>query len=130
MYHNITLVGNLGRDPEMRYTPDGKPVTRFSVASKQTYTDRSGQRQNETTWFDVTTWAQAETCNQYLHKGDMVHIEGRLIPDKNSGSPKVWQANDGTHKASYEVRAIDVQFLRTKQPEANSAPPTTEEIPF
>jgi single-strand DNA-binding protein len=71
MYQRLVLVGRLGRDPEMRYTPDGTPVTSFSVATDRRWTDASGQQQERTVWFRVTAWRRlAETCNQYLRKGD------------------------------------------------------------
>jgi len=71
MYHKIIIVGNLGRDPEMRYTPDGTPVTHFSVATNRRWTDQEGQQHDETTWWRVTAWGrQAEVCNQYLQKGE------------------------------------------------------------
>ena len=109
-FHTLILVGNLGRDPEMRYTPSGQPVTTFSVASSRSYT-QNGQKVDETTWFRVTAWGkQAETCNQYLKKGSKVLVEGRLQPDENGG-PRVWNRQDGTPAASFEVTASTVRFL-------------------
>ncbi len=70
MYHTLIIVGNVGRDPEMRYTPSGQPVTSFSVATSRQYTGSNGQPVKETIWFKITTWGkQAEVCNQYLKKG-------------------------------------------------------------
>jgi single-strand DNA-binding protein len=113
MYHTIIIVGNLGRDPEMRYTPSGLPVTSFSVASNRTFT-RDNQQVKETIWFKVTTWGkQAETCNNYLKKGSKVLIEGRLTPGDN-GSPRMWTAQDGTSRSSYEVTANTVRFLSSR----------------
>jgi single-strand DNA-binding protein len=113
-FHTIILVGNLGRDPEMRYTPSGQPVTSFSVASSRSYTNPNGEKVDETTWFRVTAWGkQAETCNQYLHKGSKVLVEGRLTPDKNGG-PRVFQRQDGTTGASFEVTAGTVRFLSSR----------------
>ena len=113
MYHTIIIVGNLGRDPEMRYTPSGLPVTSFSVASNRTFT-RDNQQVKETIWFKVTTWGkQAETCNNYLIKGSKVLIEGRLTPGDN-GSPRMWTAQDGTSRSSYEVTANTVRFLSSR----------------
>jgi single-strand DNA-binding protein len=110
-WHTLVLIGNLGRDPEMRYTPSGTPVTSFNVASNRSYTDQSGQKVDETIWFRVTAWGkQAETCNQYLHKGSKVLVEGRLVPDSNGG-PRIWQKQDGTPGASFEVNASTVRFL-------------------
>ena len=88
MYHTIIIVGNLGKDPEMRYTPSGQAVTSFSVASNRSWTDSNGQKQTEVIWFRISAWGkQAEICNQYLKKGSKVLIEGRLTPDKSTGGP-------------------------------------------
>ncbi len=112
MYQKIVIVGRLGRDPEMRYMPDGTAVTSFSVATDRRWTDRStGQPVQETTWFRVSVWGrQAESSNQYLSKGRMVLVEGRLTPDANGG-PRIWTAQDGTARASFELKADSVQFL-------------------
>ncbi len=111
MFHTIIIVGNLGRDPEMRYTPAGQPVTSFSVASSRSYNGSDGQKVDETIWFRVTAWGkQAETCNQYLRKGSKVLVEGRLTPDENGG-PRIWNRQDGTPAASFEVTASTVRFL-------------------
>ena len=111
-YQKITIVGNLGRDPEMRYTPGGQAVTNFTVASNRQYTASSGERVKETTWFRISAWGrQAETVNQYLKTGAQVLIEGRMTPDKESGGPRVWTRKDGTSAASFEVTAERVVFL-------------------
>lgn len=113
-YHTLILIGNLGRDPEMRYTPSGQPVTSFSVASNRSYVNNNGEKTDETIWFRVTAWGKlAETCNQYLHKGSKVLVEGRLVPDKNGG-PRIWNRQDGTPSASFEVTANTVRFLSTR----------------
>jgi single-strand DNA-binding protein len=106
MYQKLFLIGRLGRDPEMRYTPDGTPVTSFSVATDRRWTDASGQQQQRTTWFRVTAWRkQAEICNQFLTKGRLVMVEGEL------SEPKPYQGRDGTWRASLDVTARSVQFL-------------------
>jgi single-strand DNA-binding protein len=111
-FHKITIVGNLGRDPEMRYTPGGQAVTNFTVASNRQYTASSGERVKETVWFRISAWGrQAETSNQYLKTGSQVLVEGRMTPDKESGGPRVWTRQDGTSAASYEVTADRVVFL-------------------
>ncbi len=115
MYHTLIIVGNLGKDPEMRYTPSGQAVTSFSVASNRKYTSSNGEQVNETIWFRISAWGkQAEICNQWLKKGSKVLVEGRLTPDKNTGGPRIWQKQDGTSAASFEVNASTVRFLSTR----------------
>jgi single-strand DNA-binding protein len=115
MWHTLIIVGNLGKDPEMRYTPSGQAVTSFSVATSRQYTANNGQLVKETTWFRVSAWGkQAETCNQYLKKGSKVLVEGRLQPDPNTGGPRIWNRQDGTPAASFEVRALNVRFLSSR----------------
>lgn len=110
-YHTIIIVGRLGRDPELRYTPTGQAVCNLSLATDSTFTDRNGQRVSKTTWFRVTVWGkQAETVNQYLSKGRQVLVEGRMNPDENGG-PRVWTRQDGTPAASYEITAQTIRFL-------------------
>jgi single-strand DNA-binding protein len=113
-FHTIIVVGNLGRDPEMRFLPSGQPVTSFSMASSRSYTNSQGEKIDETIWFRVSVFGKmAETCNQYLHKGSKVLVEGRLQADKN-GSPRVWTRQDGTPGASFEVTAATVRFLSSR----------------
>ena len=115
MYHTIIIVGNLGRDPEMRYTPSGQAVTNFSVATSRQYTGSNGESVKETIWFRVSTWGkQAETCNQYLRKGSKVLVEGRLVPDQSTGGPRLWTRQDGTSAASFEISANTVRFLSSR----------------
>jgi len=115
MYHTLVLVGNVGRDPEMRFTPSGQAVTSFSVATNRQYTSNNGATVKETIWFRVTTWGkQAEICNQYVKKGSKVLVEGRLTPDGETGGPRVWKAQDGTPRASFEVTANTVRFLSSR----------------
>jgi single-strand DNA-binding protein len=113
MYQKIIVIGNLGSDPEMRYMPDGTAVTNFSMATNRRWSDgRSGESKDETTWFRVSVWRkQAEAVNQYLSKGSRVLVEGRLRPDPQSGGPRLWTAQDGTVRASFEITAESVQFL-------------------
>ena len=123
MYHTIIIVGNLGRDPEMRYTPSGQAVTNFNVATNRQYTGSDGNQVKETIWFRVSTWGkQAETCNQYLRKGSKVLIEGRLTPDPSTGGPRLWQRQDGTTSASFEVSASTVRFLSSRGEDEGSYP--------
>lgn len=116
MYQSITIVGRLGRDPEMRYLPSGDPVTTFSVATDRVWTDRSGQRQRETAWFRVTVFGKsAETANQHLSKGKMVLVEGRLAVDPKTGGPRIYTRQDGTVAASFEIVANTVRFLSPRE---------------
>lgn len=116
MYHTLIIVGNVGRDPEMRYTPSGQAVTSFSVATNRQYTTGNGEQVKETLWFRVSTWGkQAEACNLYIKKGSKVLVEGRLNPDKETGGPRVFEKNDGTQGASYEVTASTVRFLSSRE---------------
>lgn len=129
MYHKVIIVGNLGRDPEMRYTPDGQPVTNFSVATNRRWTDAQGQLQEETTWFRVSVFGrQAEACAQYLSKGRQVLVEGRLRPDPQTGGPRIWTRSDGTAGASYEVIARQVKFLGGPQAETTAPFEASEEL--
>ena len=115
MYQKIIIVGNLGRDPEMRYTPSGQAVTSFPIATNRTYTDSSGQKVSETVWFRVSVWGkQAESCNSYLRKGRRAMIEGRLTADPQSGGPRIWTRQDGSPGASFEITATSVQFMDSK----------------
>jgi single-strand DNA-binding protein len=141
MFHTIIIAGNLGKDPEMRYTPSGQAVTSFSVATSRKYTSSNGEQVNETIWFRVSAWGkQAEICNQYLKKGSKVLVEGRLTPDKNTGGPRIWQRQDGTSGASFEVTAQTVRFLSSRgEGDAGgmmadggdmTAAPAEDDIPF
>jgi single-strand DNA-binding protein len=139
MYQRLTIVGNLGRDPEMRYTQDGTPVTNFSVATNRRWTNQDGSQGEETVWFRVTAWRRlAEVCNEYLEKGRQVLVEGRLQADRETGGPRVWTGRDGQARASFEVTAQTVKFLGrgTAAPAAGAAdipeepPEEEEEIPF
>ena len=107
MYAKLIIVGNLGNDPEMRYTPAGIPVTNFPVAANRKYKRSDGEQVSETTWFQVSAWNRlAESTNQYLHKGSKVLVEGRLAPEI-----KVWTDRNGNPRAGYEVTAETIRFL-------------------
>jgi len=142
MYNRIILAGNLGRDPELRYTPSGQAVTNLSVATNEVWTDQQGERQERTIWWRVAVWGkQAEACSQYLSKGKQVLVEGRMKPDGDTGGPRVFQRQDGSHGASYDVTAQMVRFLGGRndnisggpdgEGEFDGPPPSDEdEIPF
>lgn len=136
MYHTLIIVGNVGKAPEMRYTPAGQAVTSFPVATNRQYTTAGGEQVKETIWFRVVTWGkQAEVCNQYVKQGSKVLIEGRLTPDKATGNPRIYKKADGTPAASFEVNASTVRFLSSNdggKHEAQNvdAPVNEEDIPF
>lgn len=140
MFHTIIIVGNLGRDPEMRYLPSGQAVCSMNVATNRKYSNPSGQQVEETIWFRVSVWGkQAETSNQYLKKGSKVLVEGRLTPDQTTGGPKIWTRQDGTPGTSYEIFANTVRFLSSRVDDQGSYPSDetapsqsgdSEEIPF
>ena len=129
MYHKVIIVGNLGRDPEMRYMQDGTPVTNFSVATNRRWNRPDGSQGEETVWFRVTAWRRlAETCNEYLQKGRPVLIEGRVRAD-DRGQPRIWTGNDGVARASFEVTATTVRFLGGRGDVAAAAPDLPDEPP-
>ncbi len=104
-FNKIILVGNLGRDPELRYTPQGDAVCSFSMATNEKKKDKSGELQNVTTWFKVTLWRrQAETAAKYLTKGSPVYIEGRLRIEE-------WTDRENNNRFTLEVQATDMQFI-------------------
>jgi len=117
-FNKIIIVGNLGRDPELRYTAQGTPVCSFSVATNERYKDKSGEMQDRTTWFRVTVWGrQAETASQYLQKGRQIYIEGRLHVEE-------WIDRDGKPRHGLEVFATDMRFIgsqRSDEPFAERA---------
>jgi len=111
-FNRIIIVGNLGRDPELRYTAQGTPVCSFSVATNERRKDRNGEMQDHTTWFRVTLWNRlAETASQYLQKGKQVYIEGRLRVDE-------YVDRDGKPRHSLEVFATDMQFIGSRGDDA------------
>jgi single-strand DNA-binding protein len=113
-FNKIIIVGHLGKDPEIRYLPDGTAVCSFSVATSEKRKDRSGESQDIATWFKVTFWKQqAEVAHQYLSKGKQVYIEGRL-------STQEWTDRDGNKRTSLEVRGTDFHFLTPKGDDASS----------
>ena len=118
-FNKIILVGNLGRDPELRYTPQGTPVCSFSLATNERRKDRAtGENNDVTTWFRVTLWGrQAETASQYLSRGRPVYIEGRLRVEE-------WTDRDGKPRHTLEVHATDMQFIGggVRSDEAGAAP--------
>lgn len=118
-FNRIILVGNLGRDPELKYTTQGTPVCNFTMATNEKRKDRAGELQDVTTWFRVTLWGrQAENASQYLTKGRPVYIEGRLRVDE-------WTDKDGKSRYTLDVNASDMQFLGSRGDEPSSFTPRT-----
>jgi single-strand DNA-binding protein len=103
--NRIIIIGNLGSEPEMRFTPNGRPVTSFSAATNRRYTTSEGERREETEWFTIVTWGRlAEQCNQFLSKGRLVYVEGRLRTHS-------WEGQDGQKRYRNEIVADRVSFL-------------------
>lgn len=103
--NKVMVIGNLGRDPEMRYTPSGRPVTSFSVASSRGWTTSDGERHTETEWFNVVAWGNlAEVCKQYLTKGQRVYVEGRL-------QTRRWEDAQGNKHSATEIVANEMIML-------------------
>ena len=103
------LVGNLGRDPELRHTPNGQAVVNFTLATSESWTDKSGERQERTEWHRIVVWGrQAEMCNQYLSKGRTVYVEGRI-------QTREWEDKDGNKRYTTEINAQTVQFIGPRQ---------------
>ena len=106
--NKVMIIGNLGRDPEMRYTPSGKPVTSFSLASSRSWVSSDGERREETEWFNVVAWGNlAEICNQHLNKGQQVYIEGRL-------QTRSWEDDNGQRHFRTEVVANEMIILGSR----------------
>lgn len=132
-YQSTLIVGYLGRDPEMDYTPSGQARTRFSIATNRKYKNAAGEELKETAWFQITAWGkQAEACNAFLKKGSLVMIAGRLVPDPETGSPRIWTRNGGTPAASFEISAETVRFLSTRNGSGDGevSADTEDQIPF
>lgn len=133
-YQSTTILGNVGNEPDMRYTPSGVPVTNFSVAVNRRWTTADGEQQEKTTWFRVTTWRKlAEVCAQYVHKGMQVLVVGEIE------EPNVYTAKDGTQRSGLELTANTVRFVGGKREEGEQGQAQqvqtpvlsdTESIPF
>jgi len=129
--NKVMIIGHLGRDPEMRYTPSGKPVTTFTVATGRLWKSSDGEQHSETEWFNVVAWGNlAERCKNYLSKGQQVYVEGRLQTRK-------WDDNEGTKHVSVEIVANEMLMLGERKDSytnqnGDSTPPeeTEEEFPF
>ncbi len=114
--NKVMIIGNLGGEPEMRFTPGGNPVTSFRVATNRVYNTPEGERKEETEWFTIVTWSRlAENCNQFLTKGQRVYAEGRL-------HTRIWESQDGQKHSRSEIIANRVIFL-----DKRAAAPLAEE---
>ena len=143
--NKVILIGNLGKDPELRYTPGGQPVATFSLATTERWNDRNGQRQDRTEWHNIVVWGkQGEMVNQYLKKGRSAYIEGRI-------TTRSWDDKDGNKRYKTEIVATHVQFLGsagqpsnemdggpdhgmsdfdTRQPGPEQVPAAEDDLPF
>lgn len=134
--NRVTLIGNLGRDPELRYTQSGQAVCNFSIATSERWQDKSGDAQERTEWHRIVVWGKsAEACAQYLAKGRPVYIEGKL-------QTRDWEDKQGNKRQSTEINALSVQFLggkqdpgtpaeqQQRQQPAPSARPNPDDVPF
>lgn len=124
--NKVMIIGQLGRDPEMRYTPSGRPVTTFVVACSRTWNSADGERHTETEWFNVVTWGNlAEICKQYLTKNQQVYIEGRL-------QTRRWEDTEGCKHNSVEIVAYEMMILGERSPmqNASSSYLLDEEYPY
>lgn len=124
--NKVMIIGRLGRDPEMRYTPSGRPVTTFSVATSRSWNTSDGERRTETEWFNVVAWSSlAEICKEYLKKGHQVYVEGRL-------QTRYWDDNEGNKHSSVEIVASEMIILSERRESQNAAeePETIEEDEF
>jgi single-strand DNA-binding protein len=132
--NKIMIIGNLGRDPEMRYTPSGRPVTTFSMGTSRSWNAADGERREETEWFNVVAWGNlAEICKQYLSKGQQVYVEGRL-------QTRRWEDPEGKKHFSTEIVANEMIILGDRKAapsgEGSAAiaggepPPEEDEFPF
>ena len=123
MHQTTIIIGNVGRDPELRFTPSGVPVCSFSVATSRSWTDADGVKQERTTWFRVTAWRKlAEICNQYLAKGRQVMVEGEV-------DVSAW-INDGEARATLELTARTVKFLGKRDDGIPSSLDDVDAVPF
>ena len=135
MINKVILIGRLGADPEIRYTPSGAEVATFRIATSESWTNKSGEKEERTEWHRIVAWrGLAKICGEFLSKGKLVYVEGRL-------RTRSWEDRDGNKRTTTEVEATDMKMLggvgeggrKAREPEAESAPPAAkeeEDIPF
>ena len=143
--NKVILIGNLGRDPEVRYTPSGTAVANFSIATTENWTNKDGEKQSHTEWHRIVAWRRlGEICGEYLSKGKQVYIEGRIRTNE-------WEDQEGNKRRTTEIEALNMQMLgsraqaeplsnesfgsgsetaSSKAPETDSIGPTEDDIPF
>ena len=121
--NKVMIIGHLGRDPEMRYTPSGRPVATFSVAVSRSWNSSSGERRSETEWFKIVAWGNlAEICKKYLNKGQQVYIEGRL-------QTRRWEDKEGQQRTSVEVVANEMTMLGDRRDKSQDDSAIFDETP-
>lgn len=135
MVNKVILIGRLGADPEIRYTPSGAEVATFRMATSESWTNKSGEKEERTEWHRIVAWrGLAKICGEYLSKGKLVYVEGRL-------RTRSWEDRDGNKRTTTEIEASDMKMLggvgeasrKAKEAEPETAPPATkeeEDIPF
>jgi single-strand DNA-binding protein len=122
--NKVMLIGNLGRDPEMRYTPSGRPVTTFTVATSRNWNSSDGEKHTETEWFNVVAWGNlAEICKQYLTKGQQVYIEGRI-------QTRRWENKEGIKNVTIEIIANEMMILGERKDITQSQNGESSELNF
>ena len=118
--NKVMVIGHLGRDPEMRYTPSGRPVTTFTMAVSRSWNTADGERRSETEWFNIVAWGNlAEICKQYLYKGQQVYIEGRL-------QTRRWEDKEGQKHTSVEVVANEMMMLGERRDNSSQSQEETQ----
>jgi single-strand DNA-binding protein len=127
--NKVILIGRLGKDPEVKYTPSGAPVAKFTLATDEVFKDRSGEQQKHTEWHNIVAWNKlAEICGEYLTKGKLVYIEGRI-------RSRQWEDQAGNKRTAYEIVALGMQMLGSKAESDRAAaaaaapPPSAEHAP-
>lgn len=124
MVNKVILVGNLGRDPELKHLPSGQPICQFSIATSESYTDKAGQKQEKTEWHRIVVWEKlAEACARFLGKGSKVYVEGKL-------QTREWDDKDGVKRYQTEIVAREVKFLSEKKAGAPAAAAAPDDEPF
>lgn len=135
MVNKVILIGRLGADPEIRYTPSGAEVANFRIATSEVWTNKSGEKEERTEWHRIVAWRNlAKICGEYLNKGRLVYIEGRI-------RTRTWEDREGNKRSTTEIEATDMKMLggageadrKAKEPDADYTPPATKEeddIPF